>query len=81
MSATLLFHMFKNKTEYPLHSAVRLRREDVVFLYLVEHNSQVSFSRNVLILFDYLDGALAEYGSYRQAEYAMLEILCKIRAT
>lgn len=41
MSAQFLYHMFKSKTKYPLHSAVRLRREDVVFLYVVEHSSQV----------------------------------------
>lgn len=42
MTAPLLYHMFKNKTKYILHSAVKLRREDVVFLYLVENNAQVS---------------------------------------
>eukprot|EP00093_Oithona_nana_P001536 01536.XXX_6383_5822_1 [CDS] Oithona nana genome sequencing. len=38
MTAPLLFNMFKTKTKYPLHSAIRLRREDVVFLYLIEFN-------------------------------------------
>ena len=42
MTAPLLFSMFKTKTKYPLHSAIRLRREDVVFLYLIEYNQQVS---------------------------------------
>ncbi|CAH0394295.1 unnamed protein product [Bemisia tabaci] len=46
MSAPLLFHMFKNKTDYPLHSAVRLHREDVVFLYLVENSAQLSTKLN-----------------------------------
>ena len=41
MTAPLLFNMFKTKTKYPLHSAIRLRREDVVFLYLIEFNQQV----------------------------------------
>jgi len=41
MSAPLLFSMFKTKTKYPLHSAIRLKREDVVFLYLIEFNQQV----------------------------------------
>lgn len=41
MSAPLLFSMFKSKTKYPLHSSVRLKREDVVFLYLIEFNNQV----------------------------------------
>ena len=47
MTAPLLFNMFKTKTKYPLHSAIRLRREDVVFLYLIEFNQQVL--RNVFI--------------------------------
>ena len=42
MTAPLLFQMFKTKTKYPLHSAIRLKREDVVFLYLIEFNQQVS---------------------------------------
>lgn len=50
MSAQFLYHMFKNKTKYPLHSAVRLRREDVVFLYVVEHSSQVR-TNNFLIFY------------------------------
>ena len=41
MTAPLLFNMFKTKTKYPLHSAIRLKREDVVFLYLIEFNQQV----------------------------------------
>ncbi|XP_054279848.1 rabankyrin-5-like [Macrosteles quadrilineatus] len=46
MSAPLLYHMFKTKTRYPLHSAVRLKREDVVFLYLVENSNQLSVTLN-----------------------------------
>ncbi|XP_046387052.1 rabankyrin-5 isoform X1 [Ischnura elegans] len=41
MSAPLLFGMFRAKTKHPLHSAIRLQREDVVFLYLVERSSEV----------------------------------------
>lgn len=48
MSAPLLYHMFKSKTEYPLHSAVRLHREDVVFLYLIENDSKLSVCLNQL---------------------------------
>ncbi|XP_025406363.1 rabankyrin-5 isoform X2 [Sipha flava] len=48
MSAQFLYHMFKSKTKYPLHSAVRLRREDVVFLYVVEHSSQLNIKINEL---------------------------------
>lgn len=42
MTAPLLFKMFKSKTQYPLHTAIRIRREDVVFLYLIEHNEVLS---------------------------------------
>ncbi|KAA0202971.1 hypothetical protein HAZT_HAZT008536 [Hyalella azteca] len=41
MSAQLLYAMVKNKTQRPLHAAIRLHREDVVFLYLIEHRTQV----------------------------------------
>lgn len=44
MSGPLLYKMLKSKTQLPLHSAVRLQREDVVFLCLVENASRVSFS-------------------------------------
>jgi hypothetical protein len=50
MSAPLLFRMFKSKTGFPLHAAVRLRREDVVFLYLVENNANVSINDFILFL-------------------------------
>ena len=45
MSAPLLYKMFKSKSDFPLHAAVRLKREDVVFLYLIEHSQEVSKDR------------------------------------
>ncbi|KAH0998843.1 hypothetical protein HUJ05_005206, partial [Dendroctonus ponderosae] len=42
MSGPLLHQMLKSKTHLPLHSAVRLQREDVVFLCLVENSNRVS---------------------------------------
>nr|CAI5848874.1 unnamed protein product [Callosobruchus analis] len=42
MNGPLLYKMLKNKTQFPLHTAVRLQREDVVFLCLVENSSKVS---------------------------------------
>lgn len=45
MSAQLLYKMIKSKTEYPLHKAIKVEREDVVFLYLIEMDSQVSSPR------------------------------------
>ena len=53
MTAPLLFNMFKTKTKYPLHSAIRLKREDVVFLYLIEFNQQVRNLRSRLQIDDF----------------------------
>ena len=53
MPGRLLYELLKAKSEFPLHSAVRLIREDVVFLYLVEHNSEVSVKKNIYFTFDY----------------------------
>lgn len=41
MSAPLLYEVFKAHTNYPLHLAIQHCREDVVFLYLIEFNSQL----------------------------------------
>lgn len=46
MSAPLLYNMFKEKTEYPLHTAIRIKREDVLFLYLIEFDSQLVIKLN-----------------------------------
>lgn len=56
MSGPLLYKMLKSKTKHPLHSAVRLLREDVVFLCLVEHDKTVGAylffgSKSILFLF------------------------------
>lgn len=42
MSAPLLFNMFKSKTNFPLHTAIRIKREDVVFLFLIEFDKDLS---------------------------------------
>lgn len=47
MSAQLLYKMIKSKTEYPLHKAIKVEREDVVFLYLIEMDAQVSSPHTV----------------------------------
>lgn len=49
MSGALLYKMLKTKTKHPLHSAVRLRREDVVFLCLVENDGTVSNNKSFYI--------------------------------
>ncbi|GFR77207.1 ankyrin repeat and FYVE domain-containing protein 1 [Elysia marginata] len=46
MPAPLLYEMFKAKTEYPLHTAIRIEREDVVFLYLIEYDAELSLKVN-----------------------------------
>lgn len=51
MSGPLLYQMLKSKTQLPLHSAVRLQREDVVFLCLVENSAKVSESQSTRIFF------------------------------
>jgi hypothetical protein len=53
MSGALLYKMLKAKTKNPLHAAVRLRREDVVFLCLVENDGTVSqeFFLSIYFLF------------------------------
>ncbi|XP_058788653.1 rabankyrin-5 [Phymastichus coffea] len=48
MPGSLLYQLLKAKSEYPLHFAVRLEREDVVFLYLVEHNAELDVAVNRL---------------------------------
>ncbi|XP_043067768.1 rabankyrin-5 isoform X1 [Drosophila bipectinata] len=47
MSGPLLFKMLKNKSKNPLHSAVKLEREDVVLLCIVENNDTVSDFVNI----------------------------------
>ena len=51
MSAPLLYDMFKAKSEFPLHFAIRHHREDVVFLFLIEFNAQVCSSHPFFTVF------------------------------
>ena len=41
LSAPLLYDMFKAHSSFPLHLAIQHEREDVVFMFIIEHNSQV----------------------------------------
>lgn len=43
MNAQLLYKMFKAKTEYALHTAIRVKREDVVFLFLMDYDPTVMY--------------------------------------
>lgn len=55
MSGPLLYKMLKSKTKHPLHVAVRLMREDVVFLCLVENDGSVS---------EHFNGSIQYYYTY-----------------
>nr|CAB3221682.1 ankyrin repeat and FYVE domain-containing protein 1 [Phallusia mammillata] len=47
MAASILYTMFKSKSTFPLHRAIRAKREDVVFLYLIEHTGELPQTLNV----------------------------------
>ncbi|XP_023334642.1 rabankyrin-5 [Eurytemora carolleeae] len=46
LSPELVYTMLKKRASFPLHSAIELKREDVVFLYLIEFNSELSIRMN-----------------------------------
>ena len=46
LSAELVYQMLKSKARFPLHAAINLKREDVVFLFLIEFNSELSIKLN-----------------------------------
>ncbi|XP_066603546.1 rabankyrin-5 [Prorops nasuta] len=48
MPGSLLYKLLQTNSKYPLHAAVRLMREDVVFLYLVEKNSELPMAVNMV---------------------------------
>ncbi|OAD58199.1 Ankyrin repeat and FYVE domain-containing protein 1 [Eufriesea mexicana] len=48
MPGSLLYKLLQTKSKYPLHAAIRLMREDVVFLYLVENDSGLTKAVNAL---------------------------------
>ncbi len=37
----MTYKLFKQKTKYSLHQAVRMKREDVLFLYLIDNDADV----------------------------------------
>ena len=46
LSAELVYQMLKSKAKFPLHAAIKLKREDVVFLFLIEFNSELNTKLN-----------------------------------
>ena len=45
-STQFLHRLFKEKSRYPLHKAIRIRNEDLIFLLLVDFDSQLVFKVN-----------------------------------
>ncbi|CAF2499543.1 unnamed protein product [Rotaria sp. Silwood2] len=48
LPAPMTFKLFKQKTKYPLHQAVRMKREDVLFLYLIDNDADLAERVNEL---------------------------------
>ena len=48
MAASLAYKMFQSKSQHPLHMAIRMKREDVVFLYLVDNDAQVKWLESLV---------------------------------
>ena len=42
-STQFLHRLFKEKSRYPLHKAIRIKNEDLIFLLLVDFASQLTF--------------------------------------
>ena len=38
----MTYDLFKEKTPFPLHQAIRMNRDDVLFLYLLDNDADVS---------------------------------------
>lgn len=48
-STAFLHRLFKEKSRYPLHKAIRIRNEDLIFLLLVDFDAQLSVKVSKLI--------------------------------
>ncbi|CAF3398603.1 unnamed protein product [Rotaria sp. Silwood1] len=48
LPAPMAYKLFKQKTKYPLHQAVRMKREDVLFLYLIDNDADLAERVNEL---------------------------------
>ncbi|CAF3943262.1 unnamed protein product [Adineta steineri] len=48
LSASMTYKLFKQKTKYSLHQAVRMKREDVLFLYLIDNDADLDERLNEL---------------------------------
>ncbi|UJR28238.1 hypothetical protein I4U23_009488 [Adineta vaga] len=48
LPATMTYKLFKQKTKYALHQAIRMKREDVLFLYLIDNDADLEARVNEL---------------------------------
>ncbi|CAF3851561.1 unnamed protein product, partial [Rotaria sp. Silwood2] len=48
LSAPMTYKLFKEKTKYSLHQAIRMKREDVLFLYLIDNDEDLDERVNEL---------------------------------
>lgn len=73
MSGPLLYKMLKSKTKHTLHAAVRLLREDVVFLCLVENDKSMTEIINSLSPQGHLPLGLALMGRNSSIAQTLVE--------
>jgi ankyrin repeat protein len=43
----MAYKLFKQKTKYALHQAIRMKREDILFLYLIDNDSEVRKEKEI----------------------------------
>ena len=43
----MAYKLFKQQTKYSLHQAIRMQREDVLFLYLIDNDADVRQSMKI----------------------------------
>ncbi|CAF0740586.1 unnamed protein product [Adineta steineri] len=48
LPAPMTYKLFKQKTKYSLHQAIRMKREDVLFLYLIDNDADLDVRVNEL---------------------------------
>ena len=47
----MAYKLFKQKTKYSLHQAIRMKREDVLFLYLIDNDADVRTPPRMPLIF------------------------------
>ena len=59
LSAQSLYRLLEEHTNHPLHAAVRLGREDVVFLDLIKYTQQVKAANPYVNLLNKLNSVIS----------------------